>query len=163
MGVNSYEKPDFWSKKAFSEGYPARSVYKLKEINEKFSLFSKSSCVLDLGSAPGSWTLFILRALGGSGKLVSVDLKPLAKNIAGANLRFFQGDLYTDDVFARVKDEGPYDALVCDAAPPTTGNRLIDTSRLAALAELAFDYAWTVLKEGILSETPWIYSGFDDD
>ncbi len=148
MGVNSYEKPDFWSKKAFSEGYPARSVYKLKEINEKFSLFSKSSCVLDLGSAPGSWTLFILRALGGSGKLVSVDLKPLAKNIAGANLTFFQGDLYADDVFARVKDEGPYDALVCDAAPPTTGNRLIDTSRSAALAELAFDYARTVLKEG---------------
>ena len=148
MGVNSYEKPDFWSKKAFSEGYPARSVYKLKEINEKFSLFSKSSCVLDLGSAPGSWTLFILRALGGSGKLVSVDLKPLAKNIAGANLTFFQGDLYADDLFARVKDEGPYDALVCDAAPPTTGNRLIDTSRSAALAELAFHYAQTVLKEG---------------
>ena len=148
MGVNSYEKPDFWSKKAFSEGYPARSVYKLKEINEKFSLFSKSSCVLDLGSAPGSWTLFILRALGGSGKLVSVDLKPLAKNIAGANLMFFQGDLYAGDVFARVKGEGPYDALVCDAAPPTTGNRLIDTSRSAALAELAFEYARTVLKEG---------------
>ena len=61
MGANSYEKPDFWSKKAFSEGYPARSVYKLKEMNEKFSLLKKNSTVLDLGSAPGSWTVFLLR------------------------------------------------------------------------------------------------------
>ncbi|MGI5174482.1 RlmE family RNA methyltransferase [Treponema sp. OMZ 840] len=148
MSVNSYEKPDFWSKKAFSEGYPARSVYKLKEINEKYSLFTKGSCVLDLGAAPGSWTVFILRTLAGSGKVVSVDLKPLAKNVTGTNLVFLQGDLYDEDVQARLKSEGPYDVLVCDAAPPTTGNRLIDTSRSVDLAETAVYYAQAMLKKG---------------
>lgn len=148
MSVNSYEKPDFWSKKAFSEGYPARSVYKLKEINEKYNLFTKNAHVLDLGSAPGSWTVFILRTLENTGKLVSVDLKPLAKNVKGNNLVFFQGDLYDEALRERIKDEGPYDAVVCDAAPPTTGNRLIDTSRSAGLVELAFYYAQTMLKDG---------------
>ena len=56
MGANNYEKPDFWSKKAFNEGYPARSVYKLQEIDEKFALVPKNCVALDLGSAPGSWT-----------------------------------------------------------------------------------------------------------
>ncbi len=71
---NSYEKPDFWSQKAFSEGYPARSVYKLKEIDEKFGMIKKNYTVLDLGSAPGSWTTFLLRQMDGSGKVVSCDL-----------------------------------------------------------------------------------------
>ena len=57
MPKNSYEKPDYWSQKAFSEGYPARSVYKLKEIDEKFGMIKKNYTVLDLGSAPGSWTI----------------------------------------------------------------------------------------------------------
>ncbi|MBQ4014602.1 MAG: 50S rRNA methyltransferase, partial [Treponema sp.] len=67
MSQNSYEKPDYWSKKAFSEGYPARSVYKLAEIDEKFGFIKKGSVVLDLGSAPGSWTTFLLRKMDGSG------------------------------------------------------------------------------------------------
>ena len=78
MAANSYEKPDFWSKKAFSEGYPARSVYKLKELDEKFGLLKKNSSVLDLGAAPGSWTVFALRTLNGTGHLTSIDLTPLA-------------------------------------------------------------------------------------
>ena len=52
MSQSSYEKPDFWSKKAFAENYPARSVYKLAEIDEKFGIIKKNSVVLDLGSAP---------------------------------------------------------------------------------------------------------------
>ena len=50
--ANSYEKPDFWSRKAFSEGYPARSVYKLQEIDRKFGMIKKHYRVLDLGASP---------------------------------------------------------------------------------------------------------------
>jgi len=59
----NYEKPDYWSLKAQREGYPARSVYKLKEIDEKFRLFKPNGDlrVLDLGAAPGSWSLYVLR------------------------------------------------------------------------------------------------------
>ena len=129
MPANSYEKPDFWSQKAFSEGYPARSVYKLKEIDEKFGMIKKNYTVLDLGAAPGSWTTFLLRKMEGSGKVVACDLNPLAKSVKGDNLFFIQGDLNAPEIRKVIKENGPYDLVVCDAAPKTTGNRTVDTAR----------------------------------
>ncbi len=146
--MNNYEKSDFWTKKAFSEGYPARSVYKLKEMNEKFSLFSKNSRVLDLGAAPGSWTVFVLRELKDTGKVVAVDLQELARNVKGNNLAFFHGNLYDEGIRKSVQDLGPYNTVLCDAAPATTGNKLIDTTRSAELVEMAMNYAETMLIKG---------------
>lgn len=148
MATNSYEKPDYWSRKAFSEGYPARSVYKLKELDEKFGLLKKNYKVLDLGAAPGSWTVFVLRTLDGTGHITSIDLKPLAKSVVGSNLEFIQGDLYDQEVRDRAMALGPYDSVICDAAPPTTGNRTVDTARSTGLVELAIFYAQTMLKPG---------------
>ncbi|QTQ15680.1 SAM-dependent methyltransferase [Treponema parvum] len=148
MASNSYEKPDFWSRKAFSEGYPARSVYKLKEMDMKFGLVKKGYTALDLGSAPGSWTVFLLRSLGGSGKVVSCDLNPLAKDVKGENLVFLQGDLNSPDIREKIRSLGPYDLVVCDAAPLTTGNRTVDTARSEGLVEMALWYGKTVLKAG---------------
>lgn len=148
MAANSYEKPDYWSRKAFSEGYPARSVYKLKEMNEKFSLLKKSSSVLDLGAAPGSWTTFLLRNLGEGSKVVSCDLNPLAKDVRGENLTFLQGDLNNAEIRNKIKELGPYDLVVCDAAPLTTGNRTVDTARSEQLVEMALWYAQSMLKPG---------------
>ena len=145
---NSYEKPDFWSQKAFSEGYPARSVYKLKEIDEKFGMIKKNFTVLDLGSAPGSWTTFLLRQMDGSGKVVSCDLNPLSKSVKGENLVFIQGDLNAPEIRKQIKENGPYDLVVCDAAPKTTGNRTVDTARSEQLVEMAIWYAQTMLKPG---------------
>lgn len=145
---NSYEKPDFWSRKAFSEGYPARSVYKLKEIDEKFGMIRRGGSVLDLGSAPGSWTTFLLRTLGGSGKVVSCDLNPLAKDVRADNLVFVQGDLESAEIVERIRAEGPFSLVVCDAAPLTTGNRVVDTARSQGLVKMAIWYAETMLSEG---------------
>lgn len=146
--ANSYEKPDFWSRKAFSEGYPARSVYKLQEIDEKFSFLKKNYKVLDLGAAPGSWTTFILRKMEGSGKVVSCDLNPLSKGVKGDNLIFIQGDLQEKEIVDKIKSEGPFDLVVCDAAPLTTGNRVIDTARSLGLVKMAVWYAEIMLKQG---------------
>ncbi|MDE5613405.1 MAG: RlmE family RNA methyltransferase [Treponemataceae bacterium] len=146
--ANSYEKPDFWSRKAFSEGYPARSVYKLQEIDRKFGMIKKHYRVLDLGAAPGSWTVFLLRTLAGSGKVVSCDLNPLAKDVKGDNLVFVQGDLNDEEVREAIRQEGPFDLVVCDAAPLTTGNRVVDTARSAGLVGMAVWYARTMLKSG---------------
>lgn len=148
MSQNSYEKPDFWSKKAFSEGYPARSVYKLEEIDQKFSFIKKNSTVLDLGSAPGSWTTYLLRRMEGSGKVVSCDLNPLSSTVRGDNLVFFQGDLNAKEIREKIKAQGPYDLVVCDAAPFTTGNRMVDTARSEGLVEMAIWYAQSMLKQG---------------
>jgi len=148
MPSNSYAKPDFWSKKAFSEGYPARSVYKLKEMDEKFALIRKNTRVMDLGAAPGSWTTYLLRALDGTGHVTAIDLSPLAKDVKGENLSFFQGDLYAAEIRGEAKKLGPYDLVVCDAAPATTGNRTVDTARSSGLVELALFYAEQMLVSG---------------
>ena len=148
MAQNSYEKPDYWSKKAFSEGYPARSVYKLEEIDQKFGFIKKNATVLDLGSAPGSWTTYLLRKMEGSGKVVSCDLNPLANSVHGENLVFFQGDLNAKEIREKIKEQGPYDLVVCDAAPLTTGNRSVDTARSEGLVEMAIWYAQAMLKQG---------------
>lgn len=146
--ANSYEKPDFWSRKAFSEGYPARSVYKLQEIDQKFGMIKKNYKVLDLGAAPGSWTTFLLRTLDGSGKVVSCDLNPLSKSVKGDNLVFVQGDLLQKEIVEKIKAEGPFDLVVCDAAPLTTGNRVVDTARSQGLVKMAIWYAQVMLKAG---------------
>jgi 23S rRNA (uridine2552-2'-O)-methyltransferase len=62
--LTGYDKSDFWAQQAQKEGYPARSVYKLKELAEKFPLLPPGLAgfrALDLGAAPGSWSLFLLR------------------------------------------------------------------------------------------------------
>lgn len=88
-----YDRPDFWTLKAKKEGYPARSVYKLEEIIKKFGLLKLSGgasgpAVLDIGAAPGSWSLWILRQLKGAGSLTAVDIQDLGISPADANFHF---------------------------------------------------------------------------
>lgn len=147
MANNSYKKPDFWSQKAFSEGYPARSVYKLQEMDKKFGLIRPGLRILDLGAAPGSWTTYLLRTLGDNGMVTAVDLSPLDTSVVAPNLAFYQGDLYAPAVRDAVGARGPFDLVVCDAAPATTGNRTLDTTRSEALAELALFYAEEFLNQ----------------
>ena len=117
---NQYREPDYWSRKAFAAGYPARSVYKLEEMQKKFNLFGKNDSVLDLGAAPGSWTTFLLRFLSPEGRVCAVDLQPLSESIRDSRLSFFQGDLTAAAMAAAVKNCGPYRSVICDAAPATT-------------------------------------------
>jgi 23S rRNA (uridine2552-2'-O)-methyltransferase len=153
-----YAKPDFWSLKAQKEGYPARSVYKLRELDEKFGLLPspqrpKSFRVLDLGAAPGSWSLYVLRKLSAGACLVAVDLAPLSRQYDRGlfdreNFFFIRGDLTAGETREAVLMRGPYRLLVCDAAPATTGNRQVDTRGSFELAEAALDYAEAALEKG---------------
>ena len=90
--MSSYEKPDFWAQKAKKEGYPARSVYKLQEIDKKFSLIKQESRVMDIGAAPGSWSLWVLQRLAGRGFLASVDLQDIGMKPPYGNFLFIRGD-----------------------------------------------------------------------
>jgi len=159
-----YSKPDHWSLKAQKEGYPARSVYKLKEMDEKFSLIKNARSpfrVLDLGAAPGSWSLYILRKLplkvDGTKPLepvlVSVDLAPLSRQFDEGlfdrpDFLFIQGDFTSTEIREVIVSQGPYNLIVSDAAPSTTGNRSVDTLRSLDLAETALHYAETTLAKG---------------
>ena len=130
------DKPDAYTKKAHKEGYPARSVYKLEEIQHVFQLIKKGDKVLDVGAAPGSWTLYTDKELlQGTGSIVSVDLNPLNLNPIPPSVTFFQGDAFSKEIRANLVELGPYDAIISDAAPMTMGNRTVDTTRSEWLAE----------------------------
>ncbi len=146
--MSSYEKPDFWAQKAKREGYPARSVYKLEEIDRKFALVRKGMRILDIGAAPGSWSLWTLKRLAGSGFLAAVDLQALGMCPPYPNFRFIQGDLYDPAVRAELASLGPYGLVLSDAAPATTGNRLVDQGQSEAIVEAVIDCALACLAPG---------------
>ena len=136
MAVSKRDKADFYTQRAHKEGYPARSVYKLEEINSTSRLIKPGDTVLDVGAAPGSWTLYTHRVLlKERGKIVSVDLNPLSLDPIPPTVTALVGDAFSKEIRARLVEEGPYDAIISDAAPMTTGNRIVDTSRSEYLAE----------------------------
>jgi 23S rRNA (uridine2552-2'-O)-methyltransferase len=156
MAKTSYDKPDYWALKAQKEGYPARSVYKLSELAGKFPLLPRDISrlkALDLGAAPGSWSLFLLRKMAGRGFLAAADLSPLSRRydnglFDGGNFFFLQGDITAAGNRETLAGRGPYKLLLSDAAPATTGSRPVDTLRSLALAEEVLLYAETVLERG---------------
>ncbi len=137
--MNKRARADHWTVKAKKEGYPARSVYKLEEMDRRFRLFRPGDRVLDLGAAPGSWSLYVCRRLKDRGKVVGVDLKPLSLPRVPDSLIFRRGDIFAPDTRVFLTDHGPYDAVICDAAPSTTGNRLTDARRSHDLVESVLD------------------------
>jgi 23S rRNA (uridine2552-2'-O)-methyltransferase len=139
------EKPDFYALKAQKEGYPARSVYKLEEIHQKLGILKREARVLDVGSSPGSWSLYVLKFLKGSGFVVGVDLNTVTLKEFPPNSFFFQGDIFEPKTEAKLRERGPYDIVLSDAAPLTTGNRLVDTGRSFRLCERVLDLAATDL------------------
>jgi 23S rRNA (uridine2552-2'-O)-methyltransferase len=159
-----YKKPDYWQQKARKEGYPARSVYKLKEIDEKFGLFKNlrpSFRALDLGAAPGSWSLYVLRKIASTenpdlknrGFLAAADLSPLSREFDkglfdGENFFFVQGDITSAEIRETLLSKGPYSTIISDAAPSTTGNHTVDSARSQELAETVIEYAENALASG---------------
>jgi 23S rRNA (uridine2552-2'-O)-methyltransferase len=159
--VANYGKPDYWALKAQKEGYPARSVYKLRELDERFPLLPGKASppfrILDLGAAPGSWSLYLLRTLkADSGDrifLAAADLVPLSRQydkglFDGDNFYFIQGDITSAEVRDALLARGPYRLLLSDAAPATTGSRQVDTLRSLDLAETVLGYAEAALERG---------------
>ena len=138
---------DHYTRKARKEDYPARSVYKLQEIQEKTQLLRKGDRVLDLGCSPGSWLLYAAKVVGEGGRVAGVDLKPVTTALP-PNARAYIGDLTNlDDALGEVLGTG-YNAVLSDMAPDTTGNKNVDAVRSAGLAETALHIACRCLVRG---------------
>jgi 23S rRNA (uridine2552-2'-O)-methyltransferase len=147
MATSRRDKADSYTLRAHKEGYPARSVYKLEEIQQHFAVVKPGDTVLDVGAAPGSWTLYTHRQLiKGKGTIVSVDLNPLALNPVPSTVIAYVGDAFSSATREKLVSHGPYDAIISDAAPMTTGNRSVDTSRSEWLAEQVLALAKEHLK-----------------
>ncbi|NUP12336.1 MAG: RlmE family RNA methyltransferase [Polyangiaceae bacterium] len=136
---NPYKKPDQYTKAAKSAGFPARSVFKLEEIDKRCRLLRQGQRVLDLGAAPGSWSLYAIQKIGPHGHLVAIDLDPLTVSL-GPNATALQGDAFdvANDVYV---DNGPFDVVLSDMAPRTSGMREADQARSYELVLRALDIA----------------------
>lgn len=140
------KKDEFYTRKSKKEGYPARSVYKLKDIDEKYKILKKGDIVLDLGSAPGSWTLYISRKVGREGRVLAIDLEGL-KFQAQGNIIFVKRDVLKLDEVDLKNWMGKFDVVVSDLAPKTSGVISVDVGRSLELSEKSFEIAKTVLKK----------------
>ncbi|MCK9286525.1 MAG: RlmE family RNA methyltransferase [Sphaerochaetaceae bacterium] len=147
MATSRRDKADSYTLRAHKEGYPARSVYKLEEIQAQFNIIKRGDTVLDVGAAPGSWTLYTHNKLiKGNGTIIAVDLNPLSLNPVPHTVTTYIGDAFSAEIREKLVLHGPYDAIISDAAPMTTGNRSVDTSRSEWLAESVLALAEEQLK-----------------
>jgi 23S rRNA (uridine2552-2'-O)-methyltransferase len=129
-------KADFFSRLARSRGFPARSVFKLQEIQDRFRVIPRGARILDIGASPGSWSRYCLQLLGGRGAVVGVDLVPPAFTPAPRDrYRFIQGSIFDREVLEACREAGPFEVILSDAAPSTAGNRIVDSERSLELAE----------------------------
>lgn len=139
---------DIYVKRAKQEGFRARSVYKLIEIQERYKIIKPNMLVVDLGASPGGWSEYVVQLVGLKGGVFALDILPM-QPIKGVD--FIQGDFTQDDVIkdlcARLNEQ-KIDAVLSDMAPDLSGLSVVDQARSMCLVERAVVFAQTVLKPG---------------
>src|SRR3954470_9454198 len=138
-------RPDRFHERARREGFRARSAFKLDEIQRRFRLLRPGGRVLDLGAAPGGWCQIAAREVGPKGYVLGIDLEPIP-SLPGVET--WVADAFLPELLARLRSEGraPYDAVLSDLAPKTSGVRGSDEARSLELAGRALDLSLRVLK-----------------
>lgn len=140
---------DYYFKKAKKEKYPARSVFKLEEVQKKYRLFRRGDTVLDLGCHPGSWSLYASEKVGSKGLVVGVDLQETNREPrdGGAAIHWLCGDITDPELADRVKRIRPvFKAVISDIAPKTTGSRWADHQQSMRLVRKTLDLAQIFLQ-----------------
>ena len=133
---------------AQKDGYRSRAAYKLLEIDERDHLLKPGMVVVDLGATPGGWSQVVANKTGDKGKVIALDLLPLAPL---ARVEFILGDFREDTVLALLEEKlaGKQIGLVIsDMAPNISGIDSVDQARSVHLAELALEFAAQHLKPG---------------
>lgn len=157
---------DPFVKRSRQEGYRARSVYKLIELNEKEKLIRPGMCVVDLGAAPGSWTQVVREKLAGKdgevrGTIIAMDILPMDP-IDGVT--FLQGDFREQEVADKLTEiigDKQVDLVLSDMAPNLSGIAAVDAARCLLLNELALEFCLEHLKDnGVFVTKVFQGSGF---
>jgi 23S rRNA (uridine2552-2'-O)-methyltransferase len=139
---------DPFVKRAQAEGWRSRAVFKLSELQGRERLIKPGSVVIDLGAAPGAWSQFAAEVVGRHGRVLAVDLLPMAP-LAGVEILI--GDFREEAVVERLLNTlagAPVDLVLSDMAPNMSGTRVVDQPRAMHLAELAAEFASQVLRPG---------------
>lgn len=142
---------DYYFKKAKREKYPARSVYKLEEAQDRFHFLKHGDNVLDIGSYPGSWSIYASKVVGPQGLVIGVDLQAghRMQQSGRAAIEFIHGDIMGAETITAIKNyRSQYNAVLSDMAPKTTGNKWSDHQKSLDLSRQAFALAQEFLVDG---------------
>jgi 23S rRNA (uridine2552-2'-O)-methyltransferase len=139
---------DEFVKRARQEGWRSRAVYKLAEIQQRERLLRPGIRCVDLGAAPGGWSQYAARIVGGASRIVATDILPM-EPIPGVDfvLGDFRDEAVLNDVLSLV-GASQVDLVLSDMAPNMAGIDAVDQARSMYLAELALEFADRVLAPG---------------
>ena len=155
------QRRDIYVRQSKLDGYRARSVYKLIDIEEKFKIFKGSDCVIDIGAAPGSWSQYVSKVLK-KGKIISIDLKEMEKI---ENIIQIKGDFTNSDIQNQIKNyvDKEIDVVMSDMAVNTTGIKNIDSIQTGELCKEAMIFSKDVIsKKGIFISKIFMGSTFNE-
>jgi len=145
--MTGWQPQDHYFRRAKKEGFIARSVYKLEEVDRRVRLLRPGQRVLDLGCHPGSWLQYCARVVGKHGLVVGVDTRTISIELP-PHVHFIQADVFEllPADLRQISDE--FDVVLSDLAPATTGIRSVDSSRSFALFQRALTLADELLVPG---------------
>ncbi len=155
------QRRDIYVRQSKIDGYRARSVYKLIEIDEKFKVFKGGISVIDIGAAPGSWSQYASKAIK-NGKLISIDLKEM-QDIE--NTVQIKGDFTEANIQNKIKTflKKSSDVVMSDMAVNTTGIKNIDSIQTGELCKEAMIFSKEVLsKDGYFISKIFMGSTFNE-
>ena len=143
---------DPYVKLAHKEGYRARAVYKLKEIDEGEKLIKPGQVVVDLGSTPGSWSQYVRNKMAGAaggginGTIIGLDMLPMEPI---ADVHFILGDFREAEMLAQLEavlQGRKVDVVLSDIAPNLSGIAFVDAAGVEHIIDLALEFAQAHLK-----------------
>ncbi|MGI4850075.1 MAG: RlmE family RNA methyltransferase [Janthinobacterium lividum] len=143
---------DPYVKLAQKEGYRARAVYKLKEIDEGEKLVKPGQVIIDLGSTPGSWSQYVRNKLAGAdggginGTIIGLDMLQMEPI---ADVHFILGDFREEEVLVQLEavlSGRKADLVLSDMAPNLSGVAIADAARVEHIIDLALDFSLAHLK-----------------
>lgn len=139
-----YRPKDHYFKKAKQEGLRARSAFKVDEILKRYPFLKKGASVLDLGAAPGGFLQILADTVGPNGRVIGVDIVAI-RPFSQQHVKTAVLDVLADDFDAKLRElyDGPFDAVISDMAPKTSGIRTTDEARSLRLARKALEVAVT--------------------
>ena len=157
-----YKRKDAFYKKAKQAGYRSRAAYKLLELSHSFGLLRPGQRVIDLGAWPGGWLQVAAELVGPRGRVIGIDLVPIAPLKMG-NVTVVQGDATDPDQQRRLLSllDGPADILLSDMAPKLSGVRERDEAQAQELSRAAVACTTHLLRPGgILLLKAFMDSGY---
>jgi 23S rRNA (uridine2552-2'-O)-methyltransferase len=139
---------DPYVQQAQQAGYRSRAAFKLLEIQKKDKLIQPGMTVVDLGAAPGAWSVIVADLVGKQGRCIALDILPMEPI---PDVQFIQGDLNDEAVLKQLYqliNNTPVDLVISDIAPNMSGISAVDQLKSMALVELVLEFACSVLKSG---------------